>query len=175
MRLITISDIERWKSNTIDTAIKFGYNRSILNSINTSIEIRVSEIIHDKLNLFGYCLFYKNRILLIVYSRNLSSNGLHYAMDCLRNACFSTDELIIIFRTLSYLKSEEFFELYNQSCMDHEIIGHIYNNRANKRYDEISSRETQFIFASKRAELMGKRLWKKSYKILPILLGCKKI
>ncbi len=50
------------------------------------------------------------------------------------------------------------FEVWNQSGMDHELIGHIYNYYAGLRNDEFGARKTQVEMAYRRGQ--DRFLWR---------------
>lgn len=58
-------------------------------------------------------------------------------------------------------------EIWNQSGMDHELIGHLGNNLAGRRYDEGAACITQREFMAERSK--GSLVWKLALLIEPIV------
>jgi hypothetical protein len=68
------------------------------------------------------------------------------------------------------------FEVYNQSGMDHELIGHAYNFIAKKDSGERSAVETQILFGKHRgSKLQFANLpWKLVFQLAPVILQAHK-
>jgi len=62
-------------------------------------------------------------------------------------------------------------EVWNQSGMDHELIGHLYNEYSGRNSNETNARKTQINIAKYRGE--RDRLWKFASIVLPSLLSLK--
>ena len=58
------------------------------------------------------------------------------------------------------------WEVWNQSGMDHELIGHIYNFYAGSKHDEHSARKTQVEMAEHRGK--NSVLWRMAVAIEPM-------
>ena len=86
--------------------------------------------------------------------------------------CFFDDKKIEVYETNpSKYFPRKIQEVWNQSGMDHELIGHLYNAIANLDLSEESARKTQ----RKMIKLRSKEslLWKFSGLILDLLLSFK--
>lgn len=64
---------------------------------------------------------------------------------------------------------EEFSEIYNQSGMDHELIGHAYHYLKNEDCDESIAVKEQLKFSQARAN--SSKSWKIITEIMPVVLG----
>ncbi|MBN2101960.1 MAG: hypothetical protein JW716_03760 [Candidatus Aenigmarchaeota archaeon] len=60
-------------------------------------------------------------------------------------------------------------EIWNQSGMDHELMGHIYNGHAKLSYDEPAARKTQVEIAKYRGQNDG--MWKMAARMEPVIRG----
>ena len=69
------------------------------------------------------------------------------------------------------ISQKKFFEVYNQSGMDHEIMGHLFHYLKGVRHDEEISVKIQIKFAKYRAKKIGGKKWKEILKIMPMILG----
>jgi hypothetical protein len=69
----------------------------------------------------------------------------------------------------SSISKEKFFEIYNQSGMDHELIGHGYHHFKNLDCGEETAVRTQLKMAEARAK--GDQDWKRITEVMPAVLS----
>ena len=76
-----------------------------------------------------------------------------------------------IMNIYSSMSQAAFFEIYNQSGMDHELIGHVYNFLAGQDYGEAAAVNIQLQCAKARSGILFGRNWRRILTIMPIVLG----
>ena len=75
---------------------------------------------------YGRCVLKKNPII-EVYHRNLSTEDISTVAVALKKKGLSKKLIQEVIDIYNKVGKEDFFEIYNQSGMDHELIGHLYN------------------------------------------------
>lgn len=143
---ITHDDLHRWKRDSISVALASGLDKDVLEYIDKSVELSVRHG-HSYPRFFGCAkiLFRDGKtpeetikipLEVLVYEINPSAR-LPYSLR----------------------------EVYNQSGMDHEFIGHVYNSAAGLPCNERAAVKRQMEFAYYRA---GKNnLWKAALVLMP--------
>ena len=169
MRAITQKDIDRWKLNTIETAIKSGYDKKLLNWILANTRFAVLPGPPPDDNWFGWCHYDSKHPEIEVYSRNLSTEGFEIGEMAMLSQGMPKKVVEDVMRVVRKLSEDEFYEIYNQSGMDHEIIGHLYHWLSNQPHSEEAASKLQLKFASARsAKYSG---WKVILRVMPVVLG----
>jgi hypothetical protein len=137
---ITYQDLERYRSNTIETARQIGLDEVVLEKLQDTELVVVPG---DSGRLFyGNANYEHNRVR--VYEQNPSR----------------------------YLP-KTFQEVWNQTGMDHELIGHLYNRYNGGRSDELAGVKTQLRFAAHRAK--KDPYWALGLTIIPIIPVIKRV
>jgi len=167
MRKITEKDIGRWKTNTVELAPKLGYEK-ILSRIN-NVKFYLCPGFPPVGNWYGSFIYPEIR----VYECNLSTEYLNKSDSDiikkeLKKKGMPETDIDEIMRMLCSVSPEDFFEVYNQSGMDHEI-GHLYNYIAGRANDdeEKAASKFQIEFAKER----NTNAWKCIRKIMPKVLA----
>lgn len=168
MRKITNEDISRWKNNTIDLAISLGYKKEILDQI---LKITMFENLGGfppKGNWYGWCMYSFPQPRIAVYECNVTS---FFDYEKIKEALeYDGMPINVIDSIINHLKKvslEDFFEVYNQSGMDHELIGHLYHYINDEDHSEKAASLLQIEFAKHRKS----KAWKIILQIMPIILG----
>ncbi len=86
-----------------------------------------------------------------VYSKNFSQKKKKIP-KMLKERGFPRNEVRNISKLLKEIPKKEFFHIYNQSGMDHEIIGHMGNYLEGNEYGQKAAFETQRAMAEYRGE-----------------------
>ncbi|NCN86362.1 hypothetical protein GW932_00870 [archaeon] len=139
---IKLSDLEKWKENTLITAKNMRFDKNILNYLeNTKLNILNGD--SGKL-FYGWAIYNpsENFPIIEVYQSNPSK----------------------------YLP-KKLKEIWNQSGMDHELLGHHYGRIKDNDGFENYARKTQIKVANFRGK--DSNLWKLASKTLPILFNLK--
>ena len=157
---MTISQdgLNRWKTSSIRLALKLDFDKNILEFINRNTTLKLIPNLPPEGMWYGWCKYDPKHPIIEVYHRNLSTEDISVAMDALRNKGLSDKLIEEIVKIYNRIGKPNFFEIYNQSGMDHELIGHLYNHIAGKSHDERAAVQTQILFAEARKEVKaGKR------------------
>lgn len=168
-RQITQKDIERWKSNSLKIAEKLGYDKNILERVRKKVKINLKTTkIPDNL-WFGFANPLFNEV--DIYSTNLFSKSDIEILSTLRNKNIPEKTINKIRILLKTVPGKILFEIFNQSGMDHELIGHCYNLKTGKDHSEKAAVNVQLEFAKERSGLIFHRIpWKIVSLLAPIIL-----
>ena len=142
-------DLKRYKAKSIDTAIEMKlFDDRIYERLGKSLIVLKHEKMPSNIE-YGQANYEKN--IVSVYSENVSDHisdighVLEYMGVSREDKCFCKN-------CISEMGEEKFREIFNQSGMDHELIGHIGNHAAGKSHGEYSACKTQFSMAEQRAK-----------------------
>ncbi|MBW2968743.1 hypothetical protein KY314_01340 [Candidatus Woesearchaeota archaeon] len=166
---ITSKDLLRWKENSLKLASKKGCDPKILNFIKQNTLFMLIESLPPKGNWYGWCIYDDKQPEIIVYHRNLSTEPIEMAIAALQADGMPDTEIGHIIEMHNKIGEEAFFEIYNQSGMDHEVIGHLYNHLNKAKHDERAAVYTQIDFAKDRSKSAS--AWKLILEIMPIVLA----
>jgi hypothetical protein len=169
--IISHHDLNRWKINSIGLALKFRLDKNILDFINRNTRLEVIHSLPPEGMWYGHCIYDKKHPVIEVYHRNLSTEDISIVIVALKKKGLPEKLIEEIVRVYNKVSKAKFFEIYNQSGMDHELIGHLYNHIAGKMHDEKAAVETQILFARARSGLVFGRNWRRVLEIMPIVLG----
>ena len=169
--VVSSHDLKRWKDNSIKLALKLGLDKNIIDFIDKNTKLKIISGLPPKGMWYGWCMYDNKNPVIEVYSKNLSTEDISVAIASLKSKGLPQkliDEIVEIYNEIG---KPEFFEVYNQSGMDHELIGHLYNHLKGLSHDEKAASKTQIMFAKARSGLLIGRNWKKILKIMPIVLA----
>lgn len=167
--MITHHDLVRWKNNSLELAHKLGLDYKILDSIDKNVKLTLEKGLPPEEMWYGWCIFHKNEV--IVYSKNLSTEDINTVMVALRAKGMPEKFIQEIIEVYNKVTPPDFFEIYNQSGMDHELVGHLYNYLAGEDHFEKAAVETQINFARERIGLVFGKNWARVLEIMPKVLG----
>ena len=176
MKEITYPDLQQWKTNSIDAALKIGLDNSLLTRIRDFKDVSairmVSRMEGDENFLFGYCLpdvqLKKKSFIVGVFPQNLSCDEPRILLEKLSNLDIPDEKREEIINVYHKISPEEFFDIYNQSGMDHELIGHGFNYLKGNDYGEHAACSMQLALTDHRSE--NSENWREIRKIIPIIL-----
>lgn len=158
---ITKAEIRRWQTNSLVLAQSMGYDSEILFQMQREqkkVLIGLDSEIQGKAGVwFGYCAYNAaiddRRVLLIgVSPRNLSTETEQIVEAELRSLGVPDPTLSKVMRGYRSVSREDFFEIYNQSGMDHELIGHAYHHLRGEPHGEEVAVKEQLTMAAVRAK-----------------------
>jgi len=168
---ISPHDLDRWKKNSINMALKLGFDKNTLEFIDKHVKLTNINTFPPPGMLYGWCKYDKKNPLIEVYYRNLStetSEVMQFAMKSRKLPDKLIEEIMYVHNQIG---TNNFFEIYNQSGMDHELIGHLYNFLLEKNHDEKAAVSIQILFAQKRSGIIFGKNWRRILKIMPKILG----
>ena len=155
MFLIKPFDLEAWKMNSIELARNtLKYDNKVLNEIQENVNVNLKDGLPPKGRWCGKCKVYANRMPSIeieVYSRNMSTEGEILVMKNLERAKMPKDLIVKICQAIESFPKEKFFQMFNQSGMDHKLMGHVYHYMQGLDYGEDIAIYTQLDLARGRA------------------------
>ena len=164
---ITQRDLKRWKDNSIQLAMTLGYDQTLLNSIDKNTKLTLIRGLPPEGNWYGWCMYGNQEIQ--VYHRNLSTEPREILIAAMQSKGIPIEAITQIMKAYDSMEKEAFFEIYNQSGMDHEIIGHLYNYLTKQDHSEKAASIVQIDFAKVRSKTSP--AWASILKIMPIVLA----
>ncbi|MBW2972855.1 hypothetical protein KY346_00505 [Candidatus Woesearchaeota archaeon] len=168
--LITIRDLQRWKKNAVLLADKLGLDTSVLNLDKVYLDViprRASP--SDIGGWYGFTHYSTGKVLIEVYRENIASDSPEIVRVGLSSLGMPENIIDKVMTAYAKITPEEFYEIYNQSGMDHELIGHAYHYLKNENCDESIAVKEQLRFAQIRAK--SSKSWKIISEIMPTVLG----
>ncbi|MCK4422203.1 hypothetical protein KAW48_10430 [candidate division WOR-3 bacterium] len=142
--------LKRWKANSIEVARKLGYDESLLEFLDEHVKLKINYSKIQKGMWYGFADYDEKCPVVEVYSKNLSCESIHLIFKELRNKGVPGVFALVVAFLLVIAPRETFFNIYNQSGMDHELIGHIYNWLSQKNHDEKAAVKTELDFIKAR-------------------------
>lgn len=170
VKTISEGELVKWMENSLKIALELGYNKEIIKFIRKNTILRLVKDIPPKGYWYGFCIYDKERPVIEVYRRNLSTENKEIGAQALKQKGMSNSMIKEVMKVLDVL-GNEFYEVYNQSGMDHEIIGHLYNHLRGQKHDERAAVHTQIEFAKVRKGGLHGNPWKLILKIMPKVLA----
>ncbi len=164
---ITKRDLERWKNNSIQLAMKLNYDPQVLDFIDKNTQLTLIKSLPPKGNWYGWCRYDDQEIQ--VYHRNLSTEPREILIAAMTSKNIPAEAITQILKIYASMEREAFFEIYNQSGMDHEVIGHLYNYLTKQDHSEKAASLTQIEFAKVRGKTSP--AWTSILTIMPIVLA----
>lgn len=155
--MITQSDLERWKHTSLETAIELGHDVALLDKMRDSKVASVgisSDRPANMLVWYGYCLHGMDpaSVAIRVLPKNISNGSYEQIAYGLHFLGIPRESIASIREHLEQIPPNAFPELFNQSGMDHELIGHGYNYLKGLAHDERDAVAMQLELAALRAE-----------------------
>lgn len=181
--ILTKKELIRWRKNTIVVAKKLGYHgkylhkkpeddEDIFEHIINKVPLKLTKGFPPKDNWFGWCRYNFGKPEIEIYSKNLSCVSQNIIIEALQKDKLPQKKIEKIIKHMKSISKSAFFEVYNQSGMDHEIMGHLFHYLKGKEHGEEVSVKIQIKFAEYRAKKMfGSKKWKQIIKIMPVILG----
>ena len=163
--------LERWKNNSLKLAIKIGLNKDTISFIENNVKLKLIKRLPPSGNWYGWCIYDEKKPVIVVYSRNLSTESISTITLALKQKKIPQELIDKIIKIYNQVGKMNFFEIYNQSGMDHEIIGHLYNFLEKQKHGEKAAVNIQLLFAKKRSGNFSGKNWKRVLEIMPIVLG----
>ena len=161
----------RWKNNSIRIALELGCDMKILGFLSVNTKIKLVRCLTPHGIWYGQCMYDTEHPLIEVYQRNLSTEDPSVVRAALTAAGMTDKSIDGVMRVYESMSRAEFFEIYNQSGMDHELIGHIYNHFAGQRHDERAAVKMQIALAKTRSGVFLGRNWGEIARIMPFVLA----
>ncbi|GEM_PF-6137823 len=168
--------LERWKKNSLLTAMTLDYDKIFLEKMlkENDRHMQVFLEINDKLERktgfwFGLCSYGVTGIIIKVSPNNLSTLSGEKIEEALQQIKLPEKEIEKIMSILKNIPEKKFFEIFNQSGMDHELIGHGYHYFKDEDHGEEVAVKVQIRMAEVRAK--QDKDWKVIHTIMPLVLG----
>ncbi len=162
--------LAQWRDNSLRVARDLGYNQELLENIRDKVKLEVTESTRLENVWYGVCYFDQRKIS--VLRENITTQPLNRIIETVIKAGVSEDKIPFLNRIIKNVGMVKFAEITNQSGMDHEIIGHMYNFLAGQPCDELAAVKTQLEMAKFRSE--DSLEWEEVLKIMPLILSCHK-
>ena len=167
---ITETDLRQWRNNSLETARKLGYDSALLDKMRSEAHVWVT--VEDRMEgtagiWYGRCLYdpgqsflgmglprgQRKLIWVQVSPQNISTAPEEVVHRELQNIGIPQQTLENIMTAYRSVPREEFFKIFNQSGMDHELIGHGYHYLHDEEdHGEERAVRTQLAFAGERAK-----------------------
>ena len=170
VKTISESELFKWMENSLKIALELGYDKKILEFIRKNTVLRLVKDLPPKGYWYGFCFYDKQKPIIEVYHRNLSTESKDIGKYALKQKGMSDSMIEDVMKVLDVL-GDDFYEVYNQSGMDHEIIGHLYNHLSGLDHFEKAAVKTQIEFAKIRSGGLHGNSWKLILKIMPKVLA----
>lgn len=173
---ISHSDVNRWKKNSLEIALKLGYKINIVRTLEDT-KVFLEGGFPTGSNLYGVTVVDDDKKekglpprYILIYKQNISTAGRVFLEQVLERI-LDQDELRQVMEIYDQLGEANFFELFGQNNMDHEIIGHMYNYLDGQDSGEKAASLTQIKFAEYRSRHgFSKNHWKLLLKVLKVVL-----
>lgn len=160
MKIINEDLAEKWKNESINTAKEMNlFSENIIKELERVPLLILYEYPPKDLNeIFGHVgtYFYNPSKDIIIEGPHISiyyknySNSFDEFFGLLKKKGVYDSEIEKKIRNL--LSEDDIFEIYNQSGMDHELLGHIGNKLIGKNGDEKDACVTQYVVANYRGK-----------------------
>ena len=148
--MITYEDVKRWKENSINTSREIGlFPEEVLDRLNL-VDINIIDGFSSE-SLYGFVNYFKDGKLnpgVFVYSSNYSES-IDLFFKLLKKEHIYSRNL----KDKVMVNEKNLFELYNQSGMDHLLLGHI----GSFLYDSIGDEEDAYEIESEVASYRAKK------------------
>jgi hypothetical protein len=156
--------LENWKQDSIETASEMNLINSHEVDGLSEISLNVNRTKRPENMFYGFCDYKEKSVQ--VYHKNLSQKKKKIP-KYLRKRGLPKEQTRQIGKLLEEIPKAEFYNIYNQSGMDHEIVGHLGNYFAGKDCSEKSAFSTQ----KQMAEYRGKEdiNWRMASKFIPFV------
>lgn len=162
---------ERWKTNSITIAKRLGYDGLILEFLNNNVTIQLKDQKVPWMFWYGYVEYSPTNPIIFIYNHNMSCESNKEIIEEFRLKGIPESTLRKVALLLRVIPRKILFEAFNQSGMDHELIGHVYNQLKGNDHSERAAVNVQLEFAKARSGWMiHKWHWKLISLLAPIIL-----
>ncbi len=162
--MITYDDLIRWKEDSIEVASKLKLlDRSVLDDLKNA-KLTLNTGPRPKGICYGYAYYGPREIE--VYSQNPSTEGLSSMQSLLEEDGMPESQIESLINAKNGSSDEKVFEVFNQSGMDHELIGHLGNYLSNSRCDDTVASVAQKEMVGYRAK--AEPVWNLAVALIPI-------
>jgi len=178
-RKITQEELGKWRRNTISIAKELDPTFKPLKSRAGMEVIEGDATIYSDIMplLYGHCAYSPNRTnkqcLIQVYEHNISTKTGEERIQGTREGLVTIGmrdgQIDDILERIKDVSDDKFYEIFNQSGMDHELIGHAYNFLTGQPHGEREAVNVQIIFAGERAR--KDQDWRIILEVMPTVLG----
>jgi len=173
---ISNRDLNRWKKNSLKLALQLGYKVNIIKNLE-KVSIFLEDGFPTGSNLYGVTVVDTDKKekgfpprYILIYKENISTSNRKFLEKSLARI-LDKKELASVLHIYDELGAANFFELFGQNNMDHEIIGHMYNYLDNQDSGEKAASLTQIKFAEYRSKHgSSKKQWKLLLEVLRTVL-----
>lgn len=169
MRSINKKDLKKWAEESVACALKLGYRADILEMLLKKTKLTVLPGFPPDGMWYGRALYLGENPEVQVYERNMITEGIKYVKEQLKFKKVPDKLMNKLVAILRLTPNELLFSMMNQSGMDHELIGHLYNFFTDAEHNEQAACDTQLMFAKKRTGLFSLQ-WKLITVLGPIVL-----
>lgn len=168
---ITYRELRKWKSNTIETARRLGYNEKTLDFLDKNVVIILARSKIPEGMWYGWAHYDDKKPTIEVYRKNISCENISTISEELRSKGVPGKTVRMVTTFLRAIPKRTLFKIFNQSGMDHELIGHLYNHFAKKEHGERAAVEVQIEFSKARGGWLFHKLpWKIISYFAPMIL-----
>jgi len=168
--LITLPEATRWRDNAVALARELGYDNTVLDKIVTDVPLHMYDINPlGKPLLYGFAQ-YVDPVHIGILQENLSTveeertTALRLFLGFMGVDHSERGRIIGVFENIP---PDDFYEIFNQSGMDHELIGHMYHFLKGEEHGERVAVDTQIKFAEARKHL---QYWPEVLEIMPTIM-----
>jgi len=183
MKKVTRPELFRWRDNSLSLASKLGYDPQVLETVRSrtifDLVDNLPKLPGNPSLIFGICRYGPTNCLIEVQRENVSTllnkQSVQAMLPFLGQIGALEEEIKEIEEVLEGIPEETFYETFNQSGMDHELMGHAYDYFSEPgKYSffngpsEDSAVRTQLRFARERAK--ENEYWQAIFKIMPKVL-----
>lgn len=168
---ITKEHLLQWKENSLRIARKLGYDQSVLDFLEEKLLLEVNSRKIPSGMWYGWAHYDRKSPFIEVYQRNISCQSVPEIVDDLRSKGVPEKTIKRVKAFLLIVPRRVFFMAFNQSGMDHELIGHLFNYLAKRDHGEEAAVKVQIEFAKARRGLLFHKLpWTIIAYFAPIIL-----
>lgn len=162
--MITWDNLTYWKQNSIDIAKEL---RLLEDSVLEELK-NANLCINTKKRPEGICYGFAHYDAkeIEIYSQNPSTEGLSSMLSLLKEDGMPQSKIKDFINSISRIPDKKAFEIFNQSGMDHELIGHLGNYLSNKEHNETAASAIQKIMAEYRGKIDP--VWNLVIELIPI-------
>ena len=149
---LTKDRIAGYLRNSYYVAVELGYKKSRLQEVLDKLKIILKNNAVPNI-YFGEVIQDKEQPKLIIYKKSKILDD-------------SSNKITV--KLVKIIGKEKFLGMFYQSCIDHELIGHLYYYFLGKDCSEKTALKTQLLFAEKRS--FSDNDWTLFHKYLPLIL-----
>lgn len=177
---ITLADLSRWKKNSVKIALELKYDPQIVNHIDKNLKFNLWDELpqQSKQIWFGWTHADSPEDVrypqVSVFSRNMSTEPYSYAKERFVEAGLTSETVDkVILPVIEKMGRQNFFEIFNQNGVDHEVMGHLYHflkfPNDESAHDEKVALMVQMEFAKIRAGPFLGHNWRRIVEIMNLV------